>query len=514
MSRWKSVTNALANVCRGSANALVMVVLPYFLTRHLSKDVYGTWFLILQIATYISFLDFGVQTAIGRFVAYHNELKNFRQRDEIVSTSIAILSVLSILGLSILLLVSLNFHYLFREMPIFLESDAKISLLILGSSLAIALPFSVFGALFIGIQRYDVPAWIIGVNRILGGAAVIFASRQNSNQLITMALAMGTFNISSAILQYAAYRRMLTPMQIKLSLSNLSLQAVRDVFEHCSSFVIWTLSLVLVTHVDILIIGYFDYKSVPYYSLASILISFIVGVQGSIFSTILPSAAAISTKQDGLLLGNLLLSTTRYAVAILVITAAPLIMHGHAILTIWAGRGYAEKTILLLHLLVIANFIRQLGGPYSMIVMAVGEQGKILLSPVIEGVTNFLFSVLLTFYFGLPGVAFGTLIGAIISVTWHFMYNLPRTKSIMLREKKEILRSSLYPMIAILPSFLYLSIHGNLDFSEMTFVHIISTMFTISCTFVLLYFFALSKNERYLLVSTFRNKLNSRNKPR
>jgi O-antigen/teichoic acid export membrane protein len=369
MLRWRSITNAFANVCRGSANALVMVLLPYFLTRQLSKDVYGTWFLILQIASYISYLDFGVQTAVGRFVAYYNELEDFQQRDKVVSTSIAILSGMSILGIGILLLVSQNLHHLFRAMPAVLESDAKISLLVLGISLAIALPFSVFGALFVGIQRYDVPAWIIGVGRILGGVAVVFASHRDSNQLIAMTVAMGIFNIASGVCQYVAYRRMLPPM--KLALTNISTNATRDVFKHCSPLVIWTLGIVLVTQIDPLIIGYFDYKSLPYYSLASILISFIVGIQGSVFSTILPGAAAIGARQDGVLLGNLLLSATRYSVGILVLTSVPLLICGYAIMIVWTSKEYADNSILLLYLLLAANFIRQLGGPYAMIVMAV-----------------------------------------------------------------------------------------------------------------------------------------------
>jgi O-antigen/teichoic acid export membrane protein len=85
------VKNAFANLCRGGAAALVALLLPPFLTRILSKDAYGTWLLILQLSTYVSLLDFGIQTAVGRFVAHHNELGEFQERDGIVSTALAIL---------------------------------------------------------------------------------------------------------------------------------------------------------------------------------------------------------------------------------------------------------------------------------------------------------------------------------------------------------------------------------------------------------------------------------------
>jgi O-antigen/teichoic acid export membrane protein len=505
MSRWKSVKNAFANVCRGSTNALVMVLLPYFLTRQLPSDVYGTWFLILQISSYISFLDFGVQTAVGRFVAYYNELQDFQQRDKTVITSIAILSGLSILGAGAILAVSLNLHHLFREMPTAIESDAKASLMILGLSLAIALPFSVFGALFIGIQRYDVPAWIIGVTRLLGGIAVVCAARENNHPLIAMALAMGVFNIASALCQYAAYRRMLPLMNLQIT--NLSFKAAQDVLEHCSSLVIWNLSLVLVSYIDALVIGYFDYKFLPYYSLVSVLISFVVGVQASIFSTILPSAATISARQDGILLGKLFLSTTRYAVGVLVISSSFLFIFGYGILEVWAGKDYADQGIILLHLLVIANSIRQLGGPYSMIVMAVGEQRKILLSPLIEGIANFIFSVVLTSYFGVYGVAWGTLLGSLISVLWHFMYNLPKTTRIVVKKRQDVLRAIFYPMMSVIPSTLYVLKFEHIRFSTINFSQMIPVFFTIACTFTLLYYLALNREERYALTNVFIDKL-------
>jgi O-antigen/teichoic acid export membrane protein len=63
MSQITLVKNAFANVCRGGAAALVMLLMPPFLTRILSKDAYGAWLLILQLATYVSLLDFGIQIA-------------------------------------------------------------------------------------------------------------------------------------------------------------------------------------------------------------------------------------------------------------------------------------------------------------------------------------------------------------------------------------------------------------------------------------------------------------------
>ena len=78
--------NAVVNVVRGGAAAIVAIVLPPFLTRLMSPDSFGVWSLVLQLSAYIGYLDFGIQTAVGRFVAHANEKGDAGHRDRIVST--------------------------------------------------------------------------------------------------------------------------------------------------------------------------------------------------------------------------------------------------------------------------------------------------------------------------------------------------------------------------------------------------------------------------------------------
>src|SRR5438034_7938800 len=92
--------NAAANVVRGGASAMVAIVLPPFLTRMMSADNYGAWSLILQLSAYVGYLDFGIQTAVGRFVARANEKGDAGYRDQIVSTSFAALSAAAVLGVA------------------------------------------------------------------------------------------------------------------------------------------------------------------------------------------------------------------------------------------------------------------------------------------------------------------------------------------------------------------------------------------------------------------------------
>ena len=61
--------NSAANVTRLAVTSLVSVFLPAYLTHHLPVKTYGAWVLILQLSAYVGYLDFGVQTAVSKYIA-------------------------------------------------------------------------------------------------------------------------------------------------------------------------------------------------------------------------------------------------------------------------------------------------------------------------------------------------------------------------------------------------------------------------------------------------------------
>src|SRR5690348_3179293 len=94
--------NAFANVMRGGASAVVALALPHFLTKSLSVDRFAAWALMLQVAAYANYLDFGIQTAVARYLAGAIERNDKEERQGLVNTAFALLSgagVLALVGL-------------------------------------------------------------------------------------------------------------------------------------------------------------------------------------------------------------------------------------------------------------------------------------------------------------------------------------------------------------------------------------------------------------------------------
>lgn len=440
--------NAVANVARGSSAAVVALLLPPFLTRLMSTDAYGAWALVLQISAYVGYLDFGIQTAVGRFVAHADERGDVHQRDQIVSTAFATLGITGLLGLSVVALIATIMPAIFPKLPSNLISQARIALLLVGCSLAIGLPASVFNGVFIGLQRFEIPASVVGISRVVSATLIVLVVRRGGS-LISMAIAMAAVNLSSYGLQYWVCRRNVPGL--KLHRACISRRSMHELIDYCFSLSIWSFAMLLVSGLDVLLVGRFQFGAVASYSVAATLITFLAGLQNAVFAVMVPATAVQHARGDSRELGQGIITATRYGSFLLLLTGLPLILASRSILTFWVGGVYAEQGARVLQVLVIANMIRLTALPYVMTLIGTGQQRLVTITPILEGVSNLVASVAAGYFLGALGVAVGTLIGSFAGVGGNFLYNMPRTTAVEFRISDYFREGMLRPALCALP---------------------------------------------------------------
>src|SRR5437016_5745402 len=157
-THWRLAKNAVANLGRGGATAVVALLLPPILVRHMPSASYAVWVLVLQTAAYVGYLNFGLQTAIGRYVAFVNEKNDVELRDSVFSTALVGLCAAGALSIICLAAVVFAVPSIFPSVPTPLVPEMRLALVLVGISLAIELPASACNGVFIGIERYEVPA--------------------------------------------------------------------------------------------------------------------------------------------------------------------------------------------------------------------------------------------------------------------------------------------------------------------------------------------------------------------
>lgn len=450
--RWTLIKNAIANVGRGSAAAVVAFLLPPVLVRHMTPDAYAVWVLVLQTAAYASYLNFGLQTAIGRYVAYAGEKHDIELRDSVYSTAFAGLCGAAGIALAGIAVAATVAPWIFPSVPQGLVGQMRIALLIVGFALAIELPASGWNGVFIGLSRYEIPALTVGVARLISAIGLVTAALAGQS-LVTMAIIVSAANLASYLAQYVAMRRVVPDLHFQRELVRRS--TAREIWGYCFGLTVMSFAMLLITGFDLLLVGRFDFGAVIPYSVAASLVTLMAGLMGSVIGVIMPHAAAMHARNETQELGCLVISSTRVGVLLLVLTGMPVTVYGGWIMRVWIGNNYVRLGAPLLATLIAANIIRLIGSPYATVLVAAGQQNFIKMSPVTEAITNFTASVALGMMMGGMGVALGTLVGSLVSIGTHMLYSMPRTQqAIMLSRRRFVFSGIGLPLLVTSPILL------------------------------------------------------------
>ncbi len=143
--------------------------------------------------------------------------------------------------------------------------------------------------------------------------------------------------------------------------------------------------------------------------------------------------------------------STRLATVALAWVALLLVVFDREILTAWLGASYAAKAAPILKLIVLGHALRQLAFPYATLLLATKQHGQLLLSPLVEGVTNLVVAVIAGSLFGARGVAMAVIAGAIVSQVMNYCYNLPRTHGPAFDRGRLLRQSIVRPLLCFLP---------------------------------------------------------------
>jgi O-antigen/teichoic acid export membrane protein len=432
---------------------LVSLVLPPFLVHRMSTAEYSAWVLILQMSAYVGLLDLGLQTAVGKFVAEYNAVDDRATSTRVLSTSFSILSVAALMGAVGIAILTWRVPQLLHQMPVALVRSVREGLLAVGLSVSFALPFGAFLATFTGLQEYSFPTILATLSRILSAASLVALLLMHGT-LVQLALVMAAFNVVTALMQFLGWRRYVKE-RVDFSIAFFDRVTALRLIKYGSVLSLWGLATLLVSGLDILIVGHYDYRNTGFYAVASSVTNFMLLVIGSIFGPVLPAISSLQAGSTPSQIGDLLVRVTRYCTLLLCLFGSTLLFAAYPLLSLWVGHNYAVRSALYLEILVLGNVVRQLTYPYALVVVATGRQHLATIAAIAEAMVNIVVSVLLVKRIGAVGVAIGTLIGAFISLGMHLTVSMHYTQStILIRRSRYALQGLLRPLLSLTPSFL------------------------------------------------------------
>ena len=440
----KVLQGSASNLVRVLLSMLVSMVLPPFLVHRMPPAEYSAWVLILQLSAYVGLLDFGLQAAIGKYVAEYDASGEREASHHLVSTSFTILALAA--GIACIAICALVWGVprLFHQMPATLVPEVRIALLAVGLSTAIALPFGTFNATFTGLQEYFFPTIIATISRV-GSAALLIVLLLLHCSLVQLALVMAGANLATAATQFFGWRRFLRE-RVNFSFLAFHRRSATQLAKYGSVISIWSLAMFFVSGLDTVIVGHYQYKDTGFYAIASGAANFMLTVVASIFGPLVPAVSSMQSGSTPDRIGDLCTKIARYCTLLLCLLGLPLVFGAYPLLSLWVGKKYATQSALYLEVLVLGNVVRQLVLPYILVVVATGKQHLATVAAIAEACVNIVLSIWLVQKIGAVGVAIGTLVGAFVSVGLHLLVSMPLTQAaIRLRRSRFLLQGVLRP---------------------------------------------------------------------
>ena len=195
--------------------AIGLVMLP-FNVSHLGAAAYGVWLLASSVTIHFSALNLGFGGAFVRFVARYRARRDARGLNEIASTLFFVYTGAGVVAYLIAAVVAFNLGTLFRITPEQAEVGRSL-LLIIGVQVALNFPFSVFGGVVNGFQRYNVNSGV-SIASSVAVAAVNVAILTAGYRLIPLVLATTSVRIATYFVSWHNARRIYPALHLSPSL--------------------------------------------------------------------------------------------------------------------------------------------------------------------------------------------------------------------------------------------------------------------------------------------------------
>lgn len=480
----------------------------------LGDTQYGLFVLIGSFATQGALLDLGMSPAVVKYVAETHATGDYERGRNTIATALSLYCVIGLIVLFVAVAIAPFFPTLFQVPPSF-RAATIIAVALMGVQLAISIPMTLPEAILLGSHRYVAFQSLMMLATLLAAASTVAVLLAGGGIVALFTAAIITSMVPQMIGIWLARR-----LEPKLKIGWRG--ARRDLVRHLLSYSILTFIIQLAynvqTQIDEMVIGAFlPVSSVGAYYVARRVSAVPQMISQPILSAFLPLASQLNAQKDADGLRELYLVGTRAILAVCVPLLVVVIMLAGPLLALWVGARYAANAPVVV-ILALASVLEVGYWPGRIILQGIGQQQDLAKASVLVAVTNLGLSVLLVRYYGVAGVALGTLIPTVfvnLGYIWPYTMRSVRISGL------ELLKQALMPvLIPALPMIALLyGITRTTEVSGFMLVLMASAAGVMTYAAVYLIFYANVREKEWLvkgirqLSTVLASRLNNRQRP-
>lgn len=400
---------------------LVFLVNP-ILVHSLGNDGYGVWALLFSIINYMTVLDLGLQGALVRFISKYLGLGDYKKINAILNTGFLIYSAV---GLAVIVIsFILSFFVLdWFKIPAAHLTEARIALFIIGLNTALNFIMYSWGGSLGAFHRFDISNGLAIAEDIARNIAIVILLK-NGYGLVPLA---SVFLISSGLrmgLAAIVLKKLHPAIRLSFRLSDRG--TFREIFNYSAVAFLISVAWLMIANSDNLIIAYFlNISSVTTYAIAATFLTAIRSLVHSISIPLRPLVSHYETINKRESISRLYIKGTQYIYFFSFMIAGITLVYGDSFIRLWMGEEYNQSAVILKILIVpAAIYLPQLMG--DALLYGIEKHKYILYLTLAEGVTNLALSLILIQYFGIVGVAIGTIIPQVLIYFFGYPFIIKR----------------------------------------------------------------------------------------
>jgi O-antigen/teichoic acid export membrane protein len=479
--------------------AVAFFMMP-FIVGKLGDDWYGIWVLVGSLGGYFYLVDFGLSSAVSRYVAYHLAREEKKETNTVINTSFGIYCLMALAIMVLTGILALLVGY-------FVVDSGKLQivrtvLLIAGFQTALQFPFKAFVGIVQAKIRYDLLTASHLTTLVLGATAIWYFLSQGYGIMALAWIGFATSQLSN-ILFFLIARYLFRDMMVGFSF--FSRGKVRELFGYSLWSFIIQIADQLRHKVDALVIAaLLSPVHVAHYFIGARLVEYFNDLIYRATNMVTPILTAYQARNDLKEMRHKVLLLSRINVILAVFGGGMIIALGDTFIELWMGAVYldAYPVMVVLMLAIMVNFIMN---PSVSAMFAMAKHRYLAWIHLAEGFANLGLSILLIPKFGILGCAFGTAIPLLVNRLFIIPAYACRQMGLGLRE----FYGDLLPTAGF--AFLYvLSANEVIAYLEMPASYSGLLMaFLLSCPLYMaaILFISFSKKERGLIFSILPEKL-------
>ncbi len=408
----KIARNSASSVLRSVLSLpLAFFVVPFTL-KSLGAEQYGIWALVGILSTYVRLGDFGVGTAVVKYVAEYHATQETHKINILASTAAGFYVLVAVVILMPLLtfrtaIVShlFNIPLAHFQIGVFVFSWA---VLIHGFRLI----FNIYTHLLYGLQRIDLVQALTLIYVLLNNLGIVVALAAGyglEGMIMANALAAGVFGFLSWVVTRRTYPA------LKMRPGYFQIGACRKVLAYSFHVQVSQISnLALAPLSKIIITQIAGVSAVAGYEVASQVVAQARAFFGQAAYALLPAAAEIEVLHGKSILSRAYGRALRYLLLTVLPAYAFIFGVARPFMTAWLGRGY-EHSAMALQTLTVATFFSICVLPIYLMFQGIGLTRQTMLISVETGILSAILSLGLGRLLGFQGVVLGMSLAMILT---------------------------------------------------------------------------------------------------